>query len=983
MKKTFNVSILLSLSLIVAVASFTTSTTAQSGRPDSTSHDKETPKFKARFIDESNTIIGPYKQLTFVGSKSGEGYFSADGKKMVFQSEREPNNPFYQMYIMDLISGKTTRVSTGAGKTTCGWIHPNLKKVMWSSTHEDKNLKQKVNEEFDNRKKAVKQKYSWSFDDHFDIYESNLEGKKTKRLTKELGYDAEGSYSPDGKLIAFASNRRGYSEKLSAEDKKIFEQDSSYMMDIFIMNADGSNVRQLTDVKGYDGGPFFSADGKKITWRRFSPTGASAEVYTMNIDGTDQKQITKLGSMSWAPYFHPSGDYIVFATSVLGYANFELFIVDSEGKSDPVRVTFDDGFDGLAAFSPDGSQITWTHRNEKGESQIYIADWNDLEARQKLGLAHPSLIKSGLSSKIRLQDLKSSVYYLASESLAGRGTGSPEEAIYTQQMAELFQSWGFKPEFKSFLNSFDFTSSIEVLKSTEAQLTQGAKNLKLELEKDFNILSFSQEGTFNPAPVVFAGYGIRAPLSEKFKEYNSYEGLDVKGKWVLIYGGLPEEAAPEFRQHLNIYSRLQHKVTVAKNEGALGVIIYDPYQTSVNKKLATQFEGNLGKTSIAVVKISKEIFNQLTQDLKFNSSEFTKLKKGETVKIDLSKASYFSANIKLNQIKKTGANVVATLTPTSGKAKNSILIGAHGDHLGRGENGSSLATNKEQGQIHFGADDNASGVAAVLELAHYFSQPEIRKNLKHNITFAIWSGEELGLLGSQHFAEQFSKVNNLSLNKYYLASINLDMVGRLRGKLQVQGLASAIGWKEILESTVLKTGLSISTQEDPYLPTDALTFYNSSLPSISLFTGSHGEYHTPRDQASLIDYDGLLRVTNFTKELVQDLSFYANVLKYQKVESSQQQMPGRSFRIYLGTIPDYSQEGVKGVRISGVSKNSPAEKAGLVAKDVIVHLDGRNVENIYDYVYGLQAMVPKKETVIKVSRGEKVIELKILPQLKE
>lgn len=943
----------------------------------------ESAKPKAKFVDQTNTAIGPFRQLTFVGPKSGEGYFSADGKKMIFQSEREPNNPFYQMFILDLISGKTTRVSTGDGKTTCGWIHPNMKKVMWSSTHLDKNIKTKVKEEFESRKQTVKQKYSWSFDEQFDIFESDLNGKNLKRLTKELGYDAEGSYSPDGKLIAFASNRMGYSEKLSDEDQKLFKQDPSYMMDIFIMNSDGTNVKQLTTAKGYDGGPFFSADGKKITWRRFSPSGASAEVYTMNIDGSEQKAVTRLGSMSWAPYFHPSGEYIVFASSVLGYSNFELFIVDAEGKQDPVRVTFDEGFDGLAAFSPDGSQITWTHRNEKGESQIYIADWNDLEARQLLKLPTPTLKNAGVHNDIRKQDLKTIVSYLASEQLAGRGTGSDEEKRYTKEIADLFKQWGLQPEFKSYLNTFEFTASIEVEKNTQAELTQGSKKTSLVLEKDFNVLSFSEEGKFTAAPIVFAGYGLKSPLSEKFKEYNSYAGLDVKGKWVLILGGLPEDAAPDYRQHLNIYSRLQHKVTVAKNEGALGLIVYDPYQTSVNKKLSSQFEGNLGKTSIAVVKISKSIYEDLVQGVSLKSKEFTNLKKGEPVKIDLAKTSYLSAEIALKKVKKTGVNVIATLTPAKGRATQSILIGAHGDHLGRGENGSSLATSNEQGQIHYGADDNASGVSAVLELAHFFSQPEMRKHLKQNISFAIWSGEELGLLGSQHFSEIYAKEKNKSLKQAYLASINLDMVGRLRGKLQVQGLASAVGWREILESTVLKTGLSITTQDDPYLPTDALTFYNSELPSISLFTGSHSEYHTPRDRAELIDYDGLERITLFTAELVKDLSFYSNLLKYQKVESSQQQMPGRSFRIYLGTIPDYSQEGVKGVRISGVSKNSPAEKAGLQAKDVIVHLDGRNVENIYDYVYGLQAMVPQKETVIKVSRGGKEVEMKILPQLKE
>ncbi|HRO68345.1 MAG TPA: biopolymer transporter Tol, partial [Pseudobdellovibrionaceae bacterium] len=369
---------------------------------------------QAKFLDQPNTLIRNSRQLTFVGPRSGEGYFSADGTKMIFQGEREGGNPFYQMFILDLKTGKTNRVSTGQGKTTCGWIHPSGKKVMWSSTHLDKGIPEKVKQEYEGRKNPVKSRYSWSYDEHFDIFESDLQGKKIKRLTREKGYDAEGSYSPDGKWIAFASNRDGYTAKLSDEDRKLFERDPSYMMDIYIMKSDGTGVKRLTDSKGYDGGPFFSADGKKITWRRFNAEGSKAEIFTMNVDGSDQKQVTRLGSMSWAPYYHPSGDYIIFASSVLGYANFELFIVDSAGLKDPVRVSFDDGFDGLAAFSPDGNTLTWTHRNEKGESQIMLADWDDVQARRLLGLPPQSIRPQSLAKEIRESDLRQLVGWLAS-----------------------------------------------------------------------------------------------------------------------------------------------------------------------------------------------------------------------------------------------------------------------------------------------------------------------------------------------------------------------------------------------------------------------------------------------------------------------------------------------------------------------------------------------------------------------------------------
>jgi Tol biopolymer transport system component len=483
------------------------------------------------FVDQTNTLITNQKQLTFVGSRSGEGYFSADGKKMIYQSEREEGNPFYQIFILDLESGKSSRISTGIGMTTCGWIHPNLKKAMWSSTHLDKKIKEKVKAEYEERAQPIKKRYSWSYDDQYDIFESDLNGKHIKRLTQELGYDAEGSYSPNGKMIAFASNRSAYSDKFSDEEKKIMEHDGSYAMEIYTMNADGRNVKRLTNTRGYDGGPFFSADGKKITWRRFTPDGNRAEIYTMNSDGSDQKQITELNSLSWAPFFHPSGEYIVFATSVLGYANFELFMVSVDGGK-PIRVTNADGFDGLPSFSPDGKKISWTHRNEKGESQIYMADWNHEEARKRIGLAASDLaqVNFNLTSDINENDTRQIVKYLASEDFKGRMTGSAEEKIYTEQIARLFTSWGLVPAIgNNFVQNFEFTSSVTATADNSVNF-KGRFEASLIRGEDYQVLSYTKSGDFNAIPLIFAGYGIKAPATDKLPAFDSYQDLDVKGK---------------------------------------------------------------------------------------------------------------------------------------------------------------------------------------------------------------------------------------------------------------------------------------------------------------------------------------------------------------------------------------------------------------------------------------------------------------------
>lgn len=180
------------------------------------------------------SLIQNTRQLTFEGARAGEGYFSADGKTLVFQKERDPKNPFYQIFTLDLMTGDTKLISNGTGKTTCAWVHPGGHQIMYSSTHLDPNFKTKVEEEFKTRNSPEKKGYSWSYDETFDIFSKDLQTSTTKRLTKELGYDAEGSYSPDGKWITFASNRNGYNQKLSDEDRKIFEKDPSYMMKILL-----------------------------------------------------------------------------------------------------------------------------------------------------------------------------------------------------------------------------------------------------------------------------------------------------------------------------------------------------------------------------------------------------------------------------------------------------------------------------------------------------------------------------------------------------------------------------------------------------------------------------------------------------------------------------------------------------------------------------------------------------------------------------
>ncbi len=330
------------------------------------------------------------RRLTVEGRRAGEGYWSPDGQRLVFQSEREPGNPFYQIYALDFATGETTRVSPGYGKTTCSFIRPTTGDILFASTHHDPRSKDLQAEELKFRASGQERRYAWDYDPEMELYVRNAKTGSLQRLTNARGYDAEGSYSPDGQWIVFSSTRDGYDRALTTAEGKQLEVDPSYFGEIFIMraDADGATAKRLTQVPGYDGGPFFSPDGKRIIWRRFDERGLIADVWTMNLDGSDQRQITRFGAMSWAPYIHPSGAYILFSSNKLGFENFEVFLVDIDGKKEPVRVTYSDGFDGLPVPSPDGRQLAWTSNRAGGrEGQIFLAAWNHQAALSALAAA--------------------------------------------------------------------------------------------------------------------------------------------------------------------------------------------------------------------------------------------------------------------------------------------------------------------------------------------------------------------------------------------------------------------------------------------------------------------------------------------------------------------------------------------------------------------------------------------------------------------
>ncbi|MGB7343692.1 MAG: M28 family peptidase [Pirellulaceae bacterium] len=988
-------------------------------------------KVAAEAAKQEAELLSNTRKLTFEGKRAGEGYFSADGRRMVFQSERDPANPFYQIYITDLETGDIEKVSPGYGKTTCAWIHPAGDRVLFSSTHEDPAAIQKQADEIKLRESGQERRYSWDYDETYEIYERSDDGQY-KRLTDAKGYDAEASYSPDGSKIVFASNRNAYAKDLSEREKEMFAVDPAYMIDLFIMNADGSNVRQLTDVQGYDGGPFFSPDGKRICWRRFAENGATAEIYTMKLDGSDVQRLTEFGAMSWAPFFHPSGDYLIFTTNKHGFANFELYCVRADGVGTPRRVTFTDGFDGLPVFLPDGKQLSWTSNRQKKQSQIYIADWNDAEMRKRLGLEDLGLDESAASSgsedreaaltaasettpEFSPTDIMRHVDYLTRPELGGRLTGTEGERRATAYVAAYLESLGYLPagDNGTFYHSFEFPAGSTL--TDKNQLMIGDE--KQKVGEDWQPLSFSKNGTTEASGVVFAGYGMKIPAGEDVEEYDSYVHLDVTDKWVMVLRDLPQEITPERRQQMARYSAPRRKATIARDLGAKGIIfVAGPTSKYKNDLIRFDSDASQAEVSIAAVTVTDEVaaklFKAAGQDLEKSQAE---IDNGEmAMGIQLADVT-MSATVDIKRNRGTGRNVIARL-PAGDKPNESgqvVVLGAHIDHLGKGGGSNSLAKDDEQDSIHVGADDNASGVGAMLEIAQYLASEKSAGRLKskRDVIIAAWSGEELGLFGSQAYVKDFYELypsapkNDASVAKdnhaaahahgtstdaqpltaAIAAYLNLDMVGRLREKLVIQGIGSSPGFEGEVQRRNVPVGLALTLDKtSTRLPTDASAFVARDVPILAAFTGAHEDYHTPRDTPDKLNYDGAAKIARLFALLTRGVMTADAAPKFELDEDAEQvDQPRVRLTAYMGTIPDYVAGDIKGLKLSGVAGEGPAAKAGVQGGDIIVQLAGKKIEDIYDYTYAIEALKIGQETEIIVKRGDETLTLKVTPSARE
>ncbi len=512
-------------------------------------------------------------------------------------------------------------------------------------------------------------------------------------------------------------------------------------------------------------------------------------------------------------------------------------------------------------------------------------------------------------------------------------------------------------------------------------------------------MSFSGTGAFSPAPVVFAGYGMHAQKDEQHAEYDSFTHLEVKDKWVFVFRYMPENVSAERRQQLARASQLRFKATVARDRGARGLIIVTgPNAKAKSRLVPLRLDGILAGSSLPVISVTDEVAEAWLEAGGKNLRQLQdKLDSGELVMGFEINNLKLAATIDVDRVKETGRNVLGRLQAGDEPSEQVVVVGAHVDHLGTGASSSSLARDNELQGIHFGADDNASGVAAMLEVAEYLADLKARDKLRlrRDIIFAAWSGEEIGLLGSDYFVKNYGKTNGhhgtdsasngrhdkTSIYPAVAACINMDMVGRLEKNLILQGIGSSSIWRREIERRNVPVGLSITLKDDSYLPTDAKSFYVRGVPVLSAFTGSHSEYHTPRDTPDTLNYEGAASVARLMGLITRSIATRESPPDYLE-QVARQQRTGGGLRAYLGTIPDYAEE-VTGVLLSGARKNGPADKAGVKTGDIIVELAGKKIENIYDYTHAIEALKIGQKVKMVVLRDGKPVHLDVVPGSRE
>ena len=556
------------------------------------------------------------------------------------------------------------------------------------------------------------------------------------------------------------------------------------------------------------------------------------------------------------------------------------------------------------------------------------------------------------------------VHFLASDALEGRFSGSEGARVAAEFVADRFTALGLAPagDGGTFFQHFSFIAKVHPgpANSLTLDLPGGARTAKLD--EDFRPLSFSASGAA-AGEVVFAGYGIHAPDLA----YDDYAGLDVKGKTVLVLRYSPEGDDPGSRFQPQM--ALRRKASEARALGAAAMLVASgPVGAKETTPVKISFDASFADSGLPVLGISTPLAEALFAGHGFTLAELQQRMNERKEPASRPLGVRAALNADVVQERADAVNVLAFL-PGSDPARRDqvVVVGAHVDHLGYGGEGSgSLAP--EVHAIHYGADDNASGSAGMMEIARRLAaKPPAR-----TVLFASFSGEEEGLLGSSHLVQHLPVPRDR-----VVAMVNLDMVGRPKPgpALTLGGYGTAREWPAVVESANSTHHLTLTTSKGGFGASDHSSFYAVDIPVLFLFTGAHEDYHKPSDTADKIDYAGMAKVVAFGADLAARVADLPERPTFQKV-ADEGAGERRGFKVRTGAIPEYGFEG-PGVKLSGARGGSPADRAGLKGGDIVLRFGDREIRNIYDYMYALGDHKPGDVVKLLVKRGASTVEIEV------
>jgi hypothetical protein len=592
-------------------------------------------------------------------------------------------------------------------------------------------------------------------------------------------------------------------------------------------------------------------------------------------------------------------------------------------------------------------------------------NWRRRCAILALGLLAVSAVAAADSAdpKRYLDDIKA----LTTPAMEGRGDGSPGLTLAANLIEKRFRALGLQPAGKnSYLQPFSVITGAKLKDDNRLEIENGADKKTLKINQDFVPFSFSSSGEIS-GPVVFAGYGATA----KEFNYDDYGHLDVTDKIVVVLRYEPAGFAAKSGNHgLTEHSQLITKAINARNHGAKAVIVINGKLGDGEDDALTRFGSVSGPENAGILFLQVE--NAAAQQW-FAAAGKSLADVQNQINTSSNPASFpFPAKLQVSlkvNIESTRATVNNVLAYLPGKTDEYVIIGAHYDHLGRGYY-DSLAPSLI-GQIHPGADDNASGTAGVLELARLLAP--MKGQLQRGILFASFAGEELGLLGSAEWVKE----PTLPLGKA-VAMLNMDMIGRIKDdKVYIGGVGTGADFKSLLEQEQSKAPFKFEYSAGGYSASDHTSFVAKQIPVLFFFSGLHSDYHKPSDTWDKINAPAAAHLLDFIDDVAVKIdsepqrTAFVTVVEDQSADHTSGG-GGGGYGPYFGSIPDFGQE-ENGVKFSDVRPGSPAAKAGFKAGDILVQFGSMPIKNLYDFTDALRRSKVGDVIEVKVMREGKPV----------